>query len=434
LAEVTFGEWLKHQRGAKGWTQQQLADKLNCSLSALRKMEAEERRPSVQVIEQMVELFNIPPNQAKSFQRFARGDWGALSEEEPENTPWQVAHNTLRSNLPTSITSFIGREKEQVEIANLLSKNRLVSVVGVGGIGKTRFVTQVGQKLLKEYPNGVWFVHLDSLADPGLVPQTVASVFDIREGSSDQPLVERLIFSLSAKTTLLILDNCEHLLDACAQLTIALLQGCPNLKVLVTSREVLKVEGEAIYYLPTLAIPEDNMSLEALNGYEAIRLFTERAALSLSAFNLTQENAKTITDICRRVDGIPLAIELAASRVNLLQVEEIFKQLNHVFALLTSGGRNNLPRHQTLQASMDWSWGLLSEAEQIFMQQLSVFAGGWTLESSQAVCDGEILSLTDALVKKSLIVVDQRPGSETRYRFHEIVHQYAHQKLVESDE
>jgi len=217
-------------------------------------------------------------------------------------------------------------------------------------------------------------------------------------------------------------------------LTIALLQGCPNLKVLVTSREVLKVEGEAIYYLPTLAIPEDNMSLEALNGYEAIRLFTERAALSLSAFNLTQENAKTITDICRRVDGIPLAIELAASRVNLLQVEEIFKQLNHVFALLTSGGRNNLPRHQTLQASMDWSWGLLSEMEQIFLQQLSVFAGGWTLEAAQAVCDGDALSLTDALVKKSLIAVDQRSGRETRYRFHEIVHQYAYQKLIKSDE
>jgi len=275
---------------------------------------------------------------------------------------------------------------------------------------------------------------LDPLSDSNLVPQTVASVFDIRE-THERPVIEILTNVLREKTTLLILDNCEHLLDACAQLITTLLVNCPNLRVLAASREVLNVTGEATYQMPSLSMPEqNNISIEKLTEYESIRLFKERAASALTSFTLTKENTQAVIDICRRVDGVPLAIELAAARVNILQVEEILKQLQNSFALLSTDNRITLSHHQTLQASLDWSWHLLNEAEQAFMRQLAVFAGGWTLESAQAVCDGDIFGLTNALVKKSLIGVNQEAGRETRYRFHEIVRQYAHEKLVGSGE
>lgn len=334
-------------------------------------------------------------------------------------------------NLPLQLSSFIGREKEQRDIAKLVVRNRLVTLVGTGGIGKTSLALQVGHRLLNEHPDGVWFVALDSLSDPALVPQTVAAVFDIRE-RSDRPILELLTHALSMKTILLILDNSEHLLDACAQLITALLQACPNLKILATSREALAMAGEAIYRIPSLSVPEHRkLSLEKLSEYEAIRMFAERAALVQSTFQLTEKNIRAVAAICRKVDGIPLAIELAAARVNILQVDEILHQLEESFQLLANQSRTTSPRHQTLQASMDWSWGLLDEVERVFLRQLSIFAGGWTLEAAQAVCDGNVLDLTSALVKKSLIVV-QQTSHDTRYRFHEIVRQYASKKLIES--
>jgi predicted ATPase/DNA-binding SARP family transcriptional activator len=338
---------------------------------------------------------------------------------------------TPQTNLPSQLSTFIGRDQQQDQITNLIAKHRLVTLVGAGGIGKTRLALQMGQKLLNHYPNGVWFIGLDSLSDPTLVPQTIASVFNVRE-SPNRPITETLIDSLLEKTALLIFDNCEHLLEACAQLIATLLQICPNLKILATSRETLNLPGEAIYYMPPLSIPEQDVAMEGLTEYESIRLFTERAALAQSSFTLKKENARTVVEICRKVDGIPLALELAAARVNMLKVEEILKQLNDSFALLASDSRTILPRQQTLQASMDWSWGLLNESEQVFLQQLSVFAGGWTLESAQAVCEGDVLGLISALVKKSLIVVHQETRRETRYRFHEIVRAYALEKLVQS--
>ena len=335
-------------------------------------------------------------------------------------------------NLPHQLSSFIGREKEAGEIIELVTKNRLVTLAGVGGIGKTSLSLQVGRKLLDKFKDGVWFIPLDSLSDPTLIPQTVASVFGIKP-SNDEPVIETLTRALRENATLLILDNCEHLLDACTELTSTLLTNCPNIKVLATSREVLNISGEATYQMPSLSLPEqDEISLDKLTDYESVRLFTERATLAFSSFALTNENASTVIEICRKVDGIPLAIELAAAYVNMLQVNEILDQLNASFALLTSDSRTILTHHQTLQASMDWSWGLLNEAEQTFLQQLSVFAGGWTLESAQAVCDGDALGLTNVLVKKSLIVVKQATGRETRYRFHEIVRQYMRDKLSQS--
>lgn len=433
MAEVSFGEWLKRRRGAEGWTQEQLAQKIHCSTSALRKFESEERRPSTDVVEQLAEIFNVPREERLSFLHFARGDWQAIGSKGPEASPWQVSETALQSNLPSPISSFVGRDKEQVEVIHLLKKNRLVTLSGPGGIGKTRLALQVGQQLLHDFPDGVWFVPLDSLSDPLHVPQTVASVFDVREGTNQQ-VIETLKNVLRRKTLLLILDNCEHLLDACAQLITTLLAYCPNLRILTTSREILNMEGEATYYLLSLSLPEESASPVKLAEYESIQLFIERARLAQSTFHLTEENARAVADISHKVDGIPLAIELTAACVNVLTVEEISKQLQSSFVILANDHRTKLPRHQTLQASLDWSWSLLTDAERSFLRQLSVFAGGWTLEAAGSVCDGNALRLMSALVQKSLVKVKQESEHETRYYFHEIVRQYAREKLLEAGE
>jgi predicted ATPase/DNA-binding XRE family transcriptional regulator len=433
LAEITFGGWLKRQRNAAGWTQEQLARQIHCSTSALRKFESEERRPSAEVVEQLAEIFNIPPEERTSFLRFARGDWLAFGSGNVEKVSWRESDIEQKSNLPSLLTSFIGREKEQTEAIHLLRKNRLVTLSGAGGIGKTRLAIQVGYQLLPEYSDGIWFVPLDSLSEPLLVPQTVASVFDIREGA-DRPVMETLKNVLRRKTLLLILDNCEHLLDACVLLMESLLSHCPNLRILATSREILNMEGEAICSLPSLSTPGESTSPEELVEYESIQLFVERASLAFSTFQLTKENAPAIVAICRILDGIPLAIELTAARVNILNIDEISKQLHKSFAMLASDRRTTLSRHQTLHASLDWSWFLLTDSEQVFLHQLSVFAGGWTLEAAEVVCDGNALNLINSLVQKSLIKVKQVMERESRYYFHEIVHQYVAKKLLEAGE
>ncbi len=348
--------------------------------------------------------------------------------------------NPPKHNLPSQLSSFIGREKEQTQIVNLIVKNRLVTLMGTGGIGKTSLALQVGQKLLNEYPNGVWFIALDSLDDPALVAQTVAAVFDIRE-SNDRSIIEILINKLCEKTTLLILDNCEHVVEACTQLATTLLSNCSKLKILATSREVLNVSGEATYRTPSLSIPEqDKASLEKLTEYESIRLFTERATLASSSFTLTEENAQAVIDICHRLDGIPLAIELAAAHVNMFSTDQIAARLNESFNLLTGGSRTALPRQQTIHASVEWSWNLLSDPEKILLRRLSVFAGGWTLEATESICCGsdiesqQALELMSQLVRKSLVMVKQATGRETRYHFHEMIRQYAREKLDKSGE
>lgn len=433
LAEVSFGEWLKRRRSVLGLTQEQLAQQIHCSTSALRKFESEERRPSAEVVQQLADIFKIPAEEHESFLRFARGDWQAFGGGDTEESPWRLTSVDQKSNLPSLITSFIGRENEQGEVIHLLKKNRLVTITGTGGIGKTRLAIQVGQRLLPDYPHGVWFVALDALSDPLLVPQTVAAAFEIRD-VAERPIIETLQYVLRDKTTLLILDNCEHLLDACRQLTAPLLSHCPNLTLLATSREILNIEGEARYSLPSLSMPVESTDPEKAAESESVQLFVERAALALSAFKLDDINTPFLLDICRRVDGIPLAIELTAARVNILSVQEISAQLRKSFALLSSDHRTTRSRHQTLQMSLDWSWSLLSDSEQVFLRQLSVFAGGWTLEAAEAVCEGDALSLTSSLVQKSLIKVEPEAGRETRYSFHEMVRQYGSAKLLEAGE
>jgi len=339
-----------------------------------------------------------------------------------------------RHNLPFQVSTFIGREKELDEIINLITGHRLVTLIGTGGIGKTRLSLKVGEQSINKYTDGVWLVELASLSDPARAPQVVAALFNIFEQSEVSP-TENLIRALRSKHILLILDNCEHLLDACAQLADALLKNCPNLKILATSRETLGITGEAQYQVPSLGPPNVQQVVEKLLEYESIQLFEERARLVQENFSVTIENASSIAQICYRLDGIPLAIELAAARVNLLSTEQIASRLDESLSLLAKGSRTTLPRHQTIRASIDWSWELLSESEQTLLCRLAVFAGGWTLEGAEAVGaginDSNVFDLLGNLVEKSLVIFN---GENERYRMLETVRAYLFERLEEANE
>jgi len=646
LADVFFGEWLKRRRKAQGLTQEELALQINCSASALRKIEAEQRRPSAQIVEQLAEVFNIAPNERKSFLKFARGDWqGAptgLVESAPwlesniheyeissggedlsnpkthlatflftdiegstklwENTPekmkvglqrhhailqeaissnggevfqivgdafcavfpnassaisaaltaqralhqekWAIPSpirvrmgihtgtaerasndsptggyasnhtlnrvarilsaghggqillslatkelvkdslpvdtelrdmgehylknllrpehlfqlnsadlpsdfpplNTLdptRHNLPLQLTSFIGREKEISEVIHLLEHARMLTLIGPGGTGKTRLSIQVANKLLDQYPDGVWIVELAPTLDPLLIPRTTAIAIGLRD-EPHRPVIDMLCDYLRGKQLLLILDNCEHLVEACAQMADTLLHAGPQIRILASSREALGIAGETSYLVPSLELPPDMQNLqtiESLSQFEAVRLFIERASAATQNFGMTDENASSIAQICHRLDGIPLAIELAAAKIRALSVHQIAKRLDDRFRLLTSGNRTALERHQTLRAAIDWSYNLLLPSEQILFRRLSIFVNGWTLEAAESVCSDEstssvvqsvdVLNLMEQLINKSLVIAEEA-GHESRYRMLETMRQYANEKLVES--
>jgi predicted ATPase/class 3 adenylate cyclase/uncharacterized protein HemY len=343
-------------------------------------------------------------------------------------------------NLPAQLTSFIGREQAMAQVKQFLSTTRLLTLTGSGGCGKTRLALQVAADLLEAYPDGVWLVELAPLADPTLVPQTVASALGVRE-QPGRPLTETLGDYLKPKALLLILDNCEHLLTACAQLADTLLRNCPRLRVLASSREGLGIGGEQTYRVPSLALPDARHlpPPERLHEFEAVQLFADRARLSQASFAVTPTNAAAVAQVCERLDGIPLAIELAAARVKALPVEKLNERLDDMFRLLTGGSRTALPRQQTLRALIDWSYDLLSSSERALLRRLSVFAGGWTLEAAEAVCAGdgveewEVLDLLTSLVEKSLVLYEER-GGEGRYRLLETVRQYARDRLLEAGE
>jgi len=344
------------------------------------------------------------------------------------------------NNLPIQLTSFIGREREMAAIANLLEQHRLVTLVGAGGSGKTRLSLQVAAHLLDAYPDGAWWVDLAGLIDGSLVPEAVAAVLRVREQSGTL-LLTTLGDFLQPRTALLLLDNCEHLVAGCGQLAEALLQRCPDLRILATSREGLAVGGEALFPVPTLSLPDlaHLPPLESLSQYEAVRLFAERAATVSPAFKITARNAAVVAQICHRLDGIPLAMELAAARVTVLSPEQIASRLDDQFRLLTGGSRTALPRHQTLQGALDWSFQSLAEPEKSAFRRLAVFAGGFTLQAAEAVCAGEgiatadVLDLLAHLVNKSLVVVEDRED-DRRYRLLEPTRQYARDRLREVGE
>jgi len=423
---LSFGEWLRKQRRALDLSRQDLAHQAGCAEITLRRIEAGTLKPSKELASLLLEKVGIPQNKRDQWISFARGQSG-IPLEQSGSAPQP------QTNLPAPLTSFIGREKELGQITNLLEKHRLVTLIGPGGVGKTRLSLKVGEQLLSNYAHGAWLVELAPLNNPELIPQTITSIFGITS-ASNLPVTEVLINYLRAKTALLILDNCEHVLDGCVQLADTLLKQCPNLKILATSRETLGILGEASYVVPPLGLPDNEKLLDTYREFDSVRLFDERAQLARHDFALTMDNAPSVAQICHHLDGIPLAIELAAVQVIQFSPAEIAAQLADSFKFLTDGNRTALPRQQTLRASMDWSWNLLTESEQTLLRQLSVFSGGWTLGSALEVCDGDIMSLTGSLVKKSLIVMNQEGRRETRYGFHEVVRQYAIDKLLESGE
>jgi predicted ATPase/class 3 adenylate cyclase len=345
---------------------------------------------------------------------------------------------TTPNNLPLQATTFIGRDRELAELKHLFATARLLTLTGAGGCGKTRLGVQLAADSLERFPDGAWLVELAPLSDPGLVPRTAAMVLGLEE-QPGKAITATLVEHLKDKRLLMLFDNCEHLLDACARLADSLLRQCPHLTILASSREALGIAGEQTYRVPSLSLPDPQEvhTPASIVPFEALQLFVDRCLNVRADFRVTHENAATLVSICHRLDGIPLAIELAAARVRSLSVEEINRRLDHRFRLLTGGSRTALPRQQTLRSLIDWSYDLLRDPEKLLLQRLSVFAGGWTLDAAERICagdhveDGELLDLLTSLIDKSLVAVEQS-DARLRYRLLETVRQYARERLVES--
>jgi predicted ATPase/DNA-binding CsgD family transcriptional regulator len=343
---------------------------------------------------------------------------------------------TTPNNLPAEVSSFVGREQPLADLRKLLHKSRLVTLTGPGGAGKTRLAQRVAAEVLDRYPNGVWLIELAAVTDARLLEQTVASACGIRE-SRRRPLLEVLAKALASSQVLLILDGCEHLVDPCAALVSRLQRACPRLSVMITSREPLGLSGEVIWRVPSLTVPAagDGQRPELLLQSEAVRLFVERARLSRPALELDSSSSPAVAQICLRLEGIPLAIELAAGLARVLTFEDILARLHDRFRLLTGGSRTALPRHQTLRAAVDWSFGLLSPEERELLVRLSVFGGGFELAAAEAIAadesidPGEVLQLLSRLVDKSLVVAEEGGGQRTRYRMLDTIREYALEKL-----
>lgn len=339
------------------------------------------------------------------------------------------------NNLPLSVSSFIGREREVAEIKDLLASSRLVTLTGAGGCGKTTLALHVARDVVGRYADGVCWVELAPLADSALIPQSILDALGLGE-QPNRTLPGTLLDALRDKELLLVLDNCEHLIEATARLVTHLLRQCPDLRLLVTSREALNIDGEQIWVVPSLGFPTGNAPLPAsqLRKFDAIQLFVERARAVSPDFKLTDANAATVAQVCKRVDGIPLAIELAAARVNVLGVEQIAARLDDALHFLTHGKRNAPRRHQSLSATLDWSYELLSPEEQRLFRRLSVFAGEFSLDAAEEICGNdepgrvEILTVLAHLMDKSL-VIKQEETSEARYRMLEPIRQYALEQL-----
>ena len=348
---------------------------------------------------------------------------------------------TTPNNLPAELSSFVGREPQLADLRRLLRKSRLITLTGPGGAGKTRLALRLAADVLDRHPDGAWLVELVPLGDAGLLEHTVASACGARE-ESGRPMVEVLVERLEGRRALLILDGCEHLVDACANLASRLLRSCPTLTILVTSREPLGVQGELTWRTPSLSLPriQDADHPEVMLQSEAVRLFAERARLNQPEFELNRAISQAVAQICTRLEGMPLAIELAAGLARIMSIEEILERLRDRFRLLTGGSRTAVPRHQTLRQAVDWSYGLLSPAEKALLARLALFAGGFDLAAAEAVASGEpidaetVLPLLSRLVDKSLVAAETADPQRTRYRMLDTIREYAIEKLQQSGE
>ena len=370
-----------------------------------------------------------------------------VANDLPSEFPPLRSLESVPNNLPAQLTTFIGREREMGEVKRLLGSTHLLTLTGTGGTGKTRLSLQVAADVLEQFSDGAWLVEFATIDDAAVVPETVAAALNVRQ-EAERPLTATLTSFLHAKNLLLLFDNCEHVIAAGARLAETQLRACPHLRILASSREPLGIAGETAWTLPPLSSPQDYWreivggpdAMERFTQFESVRLFIERATAARPAFALTNENIVTVAQICSRLDGIPLAIELAAARIKVLTLQQIAERLDDRFRLLTGGSRTAMPRQQTLRALIDWSYDLLTEPEQKLLRRLSVFARGRTLEAIEAVCAGEgvedfeVIDLLTQLVDKSLVTVEKTPEHGARYFITESIWDYGHGKLEEAGE
>ena len=388
-------------------------------------------------VDQVFQLDDLGEHRLRDLTRPER-IWQVSHPDLPQRFPPLRSLSTQANNLPGQLTTFVGRERELLETRKLLGTTRLLTLLGTGGAGKTRLATQIGADALHDYDDGVWFVDLAPVANPDQVFQVVASAIGVTPRANQTPRAA-VIANLEGKRALLILDNCEHLIAACADAADVLLRACPRLQVLATSREVLSVPGEVSWRVPSLSLPPNTgiQTAEQVTQFEAVRLFVDRAMLASPRFTVTNANAPAVAQICWRLDGIPLAIELAASRIRTLSAEQIAVRLDDCFRVLTGGSRTLLPRQQTLRALIDWSYDLLSGPERFVLRRLSCFSGTFELAAAEAVCSDqsvgemEVLDLLSQLVDKSLVYADEQ-GEAIRYRLLESMRQYSREKLTGS--
>ena len=364
--------------------------------------------------------------------------WQAVASNLPHDFPPLKSLAAIRNNLPVQVTSFIGREDEIQELKRLLRNSRILTLTGAGGTGKTRLSLELAGELLDSFKDGVWFVDLAPLVDPALMTNVIASTLGVQEEQGTR-VFETILRFLEARVLVLILDNCEHMLDACRRFADVVVHSCRELRLLCTSREALGIAGEQVWHVASLptADPHADLPLAEMEGIPAIHLFVERSRSVSPAFRLTAGNVHAVAFICHRLDGIPLALELAAARVRQLGVEQIAARLGESFRLLTTGNLASASRQQTLRALIDWSYALLTDPERMMLRRLAVFAGGWTIDAAESVCAGEllpkehVLELMLRLADKSLLLIDER-DNVFRYRMLETIRQYAVERLAES--
>ncbi|MBV9102147.1 MAG: helix-turn-helix domain-containing protein, partial [Candidatus Eremiobacteraeota bacterium] len=419
-----FALLLKRLRARAGLSQEELADRARVSVQAVSALERGYRKvPYQNTVERLAEALALPPDARNRFEAAAA-----------EARAMRFRTSRLISpthNLPAQLTSFLGRDEVVSEIASLMERSRLVSMVGTGGVGKTRTAIEVARTLIEERTGGVWFVDLASLTDPSLIGSEIAAVLGLKEARHNP--FDAALTLLAEKHVLLLLDNCEHVVEEVRAAARAMLSVCPHVTILTTSREPIALQGEHVYRIPPLAVPNDVTSAAEALRYGAVALFVDRAMAADARFLLDDENAPAVAEVCRRLDGLPLAIEIVAARSTVLSPRQLLLRLHRTFELL-SGGQSPIPRQHTMRSVIDWSYGLLSAQARLLFERLSVFNGGFTLDAALDVCVGDgleaddIFGLLASLVDKSLVVADFSQG-DARYHILELTRAYAAEKL-----
>jgi len=434
----SFGHWLRRKRRTLDLTQAGLGDLVGCSAAAIRKFEAEERRPSVQIATRIGQVLDIPRGEQAAFIRFARGDTGvSLAEHTALELPWRQEMGKPRGNLPAPANPIIGRKGEIDEIRSYLLNPdiRMVTLIGPPGIGKTRLCLEVAHSLADEYSDGPYYVRLAPLDEPTLIPPTVLRALGFHEtdGSS---VINQISGGIGTRLILVVLDNCEHLIEHVALLASELLRNCPNLKLLATSREPLRIPGEWLYTVPLLATPgpDIDIKLDSISDYPALILFTERARAARSGFTLDEDNLQAVIAICTQLDGLPLAIELIASRTRMMSPRRLLETMSGEYILSADGMRAVSVRQKTLNNAIDWSYEFLSQDEKNIFVQLAVFSGGFSLEAAEAVCANrsggiKISDIVTSLVDKSLLQRRFNGDRDPRFYMLVTIRQFAFQKL-----